>query len=438
MSQSVTVLGYIDSGKSTLVGHLRYKLDCVTAEEINGAVDYQRVFRYALLCDKNPCSRMRRVTLFNSYNTITSGTRRITLIDTPGHADYVHNLITGLSQGDVALLVVSAASGEFEASISKCYPYGDVVSHIKLARALGVELVIAINKMDQAEVNYRQARFEECKQKVLRIAKKYSYKENIPVVPISAEDGENLVIASEKMAWYTGPSLWEVLLDFPAPPRPVEQSLRVSLHKIIKVGGVGHVGLGKVLSGTLRNGQSVLLSPHEITTEVLSIQILGEEVQEAVAGDLVGVRLANVPPAKKRGSARGIVISDINDVCLPVESFIARILILESVRCLNEGYSPTVDCHTAQFRVVLEDILRKIDTKKGTVLEEKSSVFHVKLTKRDIGEVKMRLLSPVCLESNSKGLGRIIIRDNLRIRAVGTVISTVHQQKEGKFTKAAR
>jgi len=290
-----------------------------------------------------------------------------TIIDAPGHRDFIKNMITGTSQADVAILIIASPAGEFEAGISK---NGQTREHALLAFTLGVkQLIVCANKMDEKTVNYSQARFEEIVNEVSNFIKKIGYNpKTVPFVPISGWTGDNMLEKSDKMPWWKGPTLLDALDSVTPPVRPREKPLRIPLQDVYKIGGIGTVPVGRVETGILRPGAIVTFAPVGITTEVKSVEMHHEQLLEAQPGDNVGFNVKNVAVKDIR---RGFVAGDSKDDP-PGETgvFNAQVIVLNHPGQIHAGYAPVVDCHTAHIACKWQTIISKIDRRSGKVLEE--------------------------------------------------------------------
>jgi elongation factor 1-alpha len=295
---NLIVVGHVDSGKSTTTGHLIYKcggIDKRTIEKFEKeAADMGKAsFKYAWVLDKLKAERERGITIDIALWKFETPKYYFTIIDAPGHRDFIKNMITGTSQADAAVLVVAAGTGEFEAGISKD---GQTREHALLAITLGVkQMICAINKMDDKSVNFGQDRYEEITKEVSNYVKKIGYNpEKIPFVPISGWNGDNMIERSDKMPWYKGPTLLEALDNIVPPIRPTELPLRLPLQDVYKIGGIGTVPVGRVETGILKPGMVVTFAPVGVTTEVKSVEMHHESMPEAVPGDNVGFNVKNV------------------------------------------------------------------------------------------------------------------------------------------------
>jgi elongation factor 1-alpha len=434
---NIVVIGHVDSGKSTTTGHLIYKcggIDKRTIEKFEKEAHEmgKGSFKYAWVLDKLKAERERGITIDIALWKFETQKYDFTIIDAPGHRDFIKNMITGTSQADVAILIIASPSGEFEAGISK---NGQTREHALLAFTLGVkQLIVCANKMDEKSVNYSQARFEEIVNEVSNFIKKIGYNpKTVPFVPISGWTGDNMLEKSDKMPWWKGPTLLEALDGVTPPVRPKEKPLRIPLQDVYKIGGIGTVPVGRVETGILRPGAIVTFAPVGLTTEVKSVEMHHEQLQEAQPGDNVGFNVKNVAVKDIR---RGFVAGDSKDDP-PAETgvFNAQVIVLNHPGQIHAGYAPVVDCHTAHIACKWQTIISKIDRRSGKILEE-SPKF---VKSGDAAMVDLVPSKPLCVEpfGTYPPLGRFAVRDMRQTVAVGVIKKTEKKEKEGKVTKAA-
>jgi len=434
---NIVVIGHVDSGKSTTTGHLIYKcggIDKRTIEKFEKEAHEmgKGSFKYAWVLDKLKAERERGITIDIALWKFETEKYYFTIIDAPGHRDFIKNMITGTSQADVAVLIVASPPGEFEAGISK---NGQTREHALLAYTLGVkQLIVGVNKMDDKNVNYGQDRFEEIQKEVQNFIKKIGYNpKNVPFVPISGWNGDNMLEKSPNMPWWKGPTLLGALDAVTPPVRPVDKPLRVPLQDVYKIGGIGTVPVGRVETGTMKPGMVVTFAPVALTTEVKSVEMHHEQLVEAVPGDNIGFNVKNVSVKDIR---RGFVCGDSNnDPPQEVGVFNAQVIVLNHPGQIHAGYAPVVDCHTAHIACKWVEIKQKIDRRSGKVLEEAPKF----IKSGDAAYVDMTPQKPMSLESFAvyPPLGRFAVRDMRQTVAVGVVKSITAKVKEGKVTKAA-
>jgi elongation factor 1-alpha len=448
---NIVVIGHVDSGKSTTTGHLIYKcggIDKRTIEKFEKEAQEmgKGSFKYAWVLDKLKAERERGITIDIALWKFETAKYYVTIIDAPGHRDFIKNMITGTSQADCAVLIVAAGTGEFEAGISK---NGQTREHALLAYTLGVkQLIIGVNKMDSTDPPYSGSRFEEIRKEVAAYVKKIGYNPDcVPFVPISGWHGDNMLEASKHMEWfkgwkvkksdkkdYTGVTLLEALDNIDPPTRPTGRPLRLPLQDVYKIGGIGTVPVGRVETGILKPGTVVTFAPANVTTEVKSVEMHHTSLEEALPGDNVGFNVKNVSVKDIR---RGNVASDSkNDPAKETEEYKAQVIILNHPGQISAGYSPVVDCHTAHIACKFKTLLEKIDRRSGKKLEDNPQ--HVK--SGDAAMVEMVPQKPMCVEafSDYAPLGRFAVRDMRQTVAVGVIKSVKKREAgAGKVTKAA-
>merc|ERR1711893_418130 len=372
----------------------------------------------------------------------------VTIIDAPGHRDFIKNMITGTSQADCAVLIVAAGVGEFEAGISK---NGQTREHALLAYTLGVkQMIIGVNKMDSTEPNYSEARFKEIQKEVNTYIKKIGYNvDTVPFVPISGWHGDNMLEASKNMTWYNGWSvkkgkekkeykgttLLDALDNIDPPQRPVNKPLRLPLQDVYKIGGIGTVPVGRVETGQIKPGMVVTFAPPMVTTEVKSVEMHHTALEKAEPGDNVGFNVKNVSVKDIR---RGFVAGDSkNDPPKGAESFDAQVIILNHPGQIQAGYAPVLDCHTAHIACKFAELKEKIDRRSGKVLEENPKM----VKSGDAAIINLIPSKPMCVETfnDYPPLGRFAVRDMKQTVAVG-VIKKVEKSDgaAGKTTKSAQ
>jgi elongation factor 1-alpha len=434
---NLVVIGHVDAGKSTTTGHLIYKcggIDKRTIEkfEKEAAELGKASFKYAWVLDNLKAERERGITIDIALWKFESPKFYFTVIDAPGHRDFIKNMITGTSQADVAILVIDSSVGGFEAGISKD---GQTREHALLAFTLGVkQMIVACNKMDDVSVKYGEARYKEIKQEVSGYLKKVGYKPmKIPFIPISGWAGDNMIDKSTNMGWYKGPYLLEALDNCNPPKRPTEKPLRLPLQDVYKIGGIGTVPVGRVETGVLKPGMVVTFAPAQLSTEVKSVEMHHESLPEAVPGDNVGFNVKNVSVKDLR---RGFVCGDSKqDPPKGADTFFAQVIIMNHPGQISAGYSPVLDCHTAHVACKFQELNQKMDRRSGKVLEE-----NPKFVKS--GDACMATLAPtkpLCVESFAEypPLGRFAVRDMRQTVAVGVIKTVAKSEKEGKATKSA-
>jgi len=417
---NLVVVGHVDHGKSTLMGRLLYEVGAVDERVIKQYEEEAKKlgkesFKYAWILDKLKEERERGLTIDISFYRFETKKYDFTIIDAPGHRDFVKNMITGASEADCAVLVVSAKQGEFEAGIS---PGGQLREHAFLLKTLGVnQLVVAVNKMDDPTVNWSKERYEEVKEEVKNLLKTIGFRvDKIPFVPTSAWLGDNVVKKSERMPWYDGPTLYEALDYFEVPPKPVDKPLRLPIQDVYSITGVGTVPVGRIETGKMRVGDKIVIVPPGFITEVKSIEMHHVRLNEAIAGDNIGF---NIKGVSKKDIRRGDMVGHMDNVPTVAEEFIGQIIVIYHPTAIGVGYTPVMHTHTAQVAVRFEELIAKVNPRTGQIVEKNPSY----LKTGESAIVRFRPLRPVALEEYSKfpEIGRFAIRDMGTTIAAGIV-----------------
>ena len=417
---NLVVIGHVDHGKSTTMGHLLYLTGAIDDRTIREFEEEAKrlgkeTFKFAWVLDNLKEERERGLTIDLRFLKFETKKYFFTIIDAPGHRDFVKNMITGASQADAAILVVSAKRGEFEAGIG---PGGQTREHAFLAYTLGVnQLAVAINKMDDASVNWSQERYEEVKNEIARMLKMVGYKvEKIPFVPVSGWTGDNLKEKSDKMPWYDGPTLIEALDTFELPPKPIDKPLRIPIQDVYTITGVGTVPVGRVETGVLKEGDEVVFMPPNVKGEVKSIETHHTRIPKAEPGDNIGF---NVRGVAKKDIRRGDVCGHVNNPPTVAKEFIGQIIVIYHPTAIAAGYTPVMHFHTGQMAVQFVELIKKFDPRTGQTVEEKPSF----LKTGDGALVRFRPLRPIAIETYSEfpEIGRFAIRDMGTTIAAGVV-----------------
>merc|ERR1712218_93161 len=435
---NIVVIGHVDSGKSTTTGHLIYKcggIDKRTIEkfEKESQESGKGSFKYAWVLDKLKAERERGITIDIALWKFQSDKRIFTIIDAPGHRDFIKNMITGTSQADAALLMIASDVGGFEAGFSKD---GQTREHALLAQTMGVkQMVVAINKMDDSSVNYSQARYDEIKGELTIYLKKVGYNvANIPFIPISGWVGDNMIESSDNMSWDNGPTLLAALDALRPPKRPTEKPLRLPLQDVYKIGGIGTVPVGRVETGAIKAGMVVTFGPMNVTTEVKSVEMHHEQVEAALPGDNVGFNVKNL---SVKDIKRGYVASDSkNDPCTDTEMFVAQVIVFNHPGQIQNGYTPVLDCHTCHIACKFAKLRSKVDKRAGAVTEDEPQ----NIKSQDAAMVELVPTKPMVVETFATyaPLGRFAVRDMRQTVAVGVIKEITRKQQTGKTTKAAQ
>jgi len=412
---NIVFIGHVDHGKSTTVGRLLVDTGVIRKEEIEkfrieAEAKGKATFEFAWVMDDLKEERERGVTIDIAHRRFDTQKYYFTIIDAPGHRDFVKNMITGTSQADAAVLVVSAAEGIQE----------QTREHIFLSRTLGVaQLIVAVNKMDRQEVKYSETKYNELKEEITKLLKNVGFKVDRQVVflPISAFKDDNIDKASPNMTWYKGPTLLAALDNLKVPEKPTDKPLRLPIQDVYTITGIGTVPVGRVETGKLTIGQKIIFMPGGKTGEVKTIEMHHETVPEAIPGDNVGF---NVRGIDKNDIRRGEVAGPASNPPTVVESFTANIQVLNHPSVITAGYTPVFHCHTAQVACEFTELLKRLDPKTGQVAEENPQT----LKTGDAAVVKITPKRPLVIEKYKEfpQLGRFAVRDMGQTVAAGVVV----------------
>merc|ERR1711871_609489 len=428
---NLVVIGHVDSGKSTSTGHLIYKCGGIDertiakfekeAEEMG-----KGTFKYAWVLDKLKAERERGITIDIALWKFESEKSVFTIIDAPGHRDFIKNMITGTSQADVAILMIASPSGEFESGWSK---EGQTREHALLAFTMGVkQMICCTNKVDSTEPKYSEARYNEIKSEVSLYLKQVGFKvDQVPFIPISGWVGDNMLEASDNMKWYKGPCLLDALDAIKPPKSPILKPMRLPLQDVYKISGIGTVPVGRVETGVIKPAMVVCFGPMGTTTECKSVEMHHEQVAEAIPGDNVGFNVKNL---SVQDIKRGYVASDSkNTPALSAEYFKAQVIVMNHPGQIQNGSAPVLDCHTSHIACKFTEIENKMDKRTGKVTEE----FPKFIKSGDAGIVKMTPSKPMVVEAFSEfpPLGRFAVRDMKQTVAVGVIKETAKKEAVG-------
>lgn len=417
---NLIVIGHVDHGKSTLVGRLlmeRGFLDEKTIKEAEEAAKKlgKESEKYAFLLDKLKEERERGVTINLTFMKFETKKYFFTIIDAPGHRDFVKNMITGASQADAAILAVSARKGEFESGMSI---EGQTREHIILAKTMGLnQVIVAITKMDVAEPPYDQKRFNEVKDTIEKFMKSFGFDmSKVKFIPVVSITGENVTKRSENMKWYTGPTLEEALDMLEIPPKPVDKPLRLPIQEVYSISGVGTVPVGRVESGLMKVGDKIVFMPAGKAAEVRSIETHHTKLDKAEPGDNIGF---NVRGIDKKDVKRGDVVGHATNPPTVADEFTARIIVVWHPTALAVGYTPVLHVHTASIACRVSEIVARLDPKTGKEAE-KNPQF---IKQGESAIVKFKPIKPLCVEKFSEfpPLGRFAMRDMGKTVGVGVI-----------------
>jgi len=435
---SLVVIGHVDSGKSTTTGHLIYKcggIDKRTIEKYEKEAKEmgKSSFKYAWVLDKLKAERERGITIDIALWKFETKKFYFTIIDAPGHRDFIKNMITGTSQADVAILMIASGTGEFEAGYAKG---GQTREHALLAYTLGVkQMIVTVNKMDDKSVNYSEERYNEIKAELSKFLKTVGYNpDNIPFIPISGWNGDNMLERSDNMKWYKGPILIEALDAITPPSRPSDKPLRLPLQDVYKIGGIGTVPVGRVETGIIKPGMVVTFAPANLTSEVKSVEMHHEVMEQAVPGDNVGFNVKNLSVKDiKRGMVAGDSKRDPPQGC---QSFEAQVIVLNHPNQIGAGYTPVLDCHTSHIACKFAEILQKVNKRTGQASEEAPKFIKT----GDAAIVRLEPTKDMVVETFTEysPLGRFAVRDMRQTVAVGVIKKVTKGERKKEDAKAKK
>jgi len=404
-NMNVVFVGHVDAGKSTIVGQMMFQSGIIPEQEMKKlreeAVKHGKVgFEFAYIMDRVREERERGVTIELSYRKLMTNKWQITIIDAPGHRDFVKNMITGASQADSAFLVIAAPSGV----------QPQTTEHLWLLRTMGVKnLCIAVNKMDA--VGYKEENYNKVKEDVGKLIKGVGINPDATTfIACSGLKGDNIKEKSKNMDWYKGPTIYEQLDLFPAPEPPTNLAMRMPCQDVYEITGIGTVPVGKIETGIMKVGQKVKVLPGRtgegIAGEVKTIEMHHEQMQQADAGDNVGINIRGVG---KKDIARGDVICDAANPIPVVEEFIATITVINHPTVLAKGYTPVFHVHTAQVPCQFVELIAKINPATGEIIQESPDF----LKNGDSAKVKIKPQGNLCLETNADNpfMSRFAVRD---------------------------
>src|SRR3989344_1189659 len=399
---NLIVTGHIDNGKSTTMGHFLMDLGLIDERTIaQHAAESEKTgkgdtFKYAWVMDNIKDERERGITIDLAFQKFESAKYFFTLIDAPGHRDFIKNMITGASEADCAVLVLSAKEGETDTAIA---PGGQAREHAFLLKTLGVgQLIVAINKMDAAD--YKEDAFKSAKDKAEKLVKSVGYKlENVPIIPISGWKGDN-------------------------PEKPVGKPLRVPIQDVYTITGVGTVPVGRVETGKMKANDKVIIMPSGVIGEIKSIETHHTQMQSAEAGDNIGFNLRGI---EKKDIKRGDVLGTPDAPPKVAKEFKAQIIVIHHPTAIAPGYTPVMHAHTAQVAATITEFESKINPATGAVEEQNPKFLKV----GDSAIVKIRPVRPTCIETfkDFPELGRFALRDMGATIAAGFVKEITEEQK---------
>ena len=419
---NLVFIGHVDHGKSTTVGRLLYDSGNVDEQTMKKLKEKAQElgkggFEFAFVMDNLKEERERGVTIDLSHKKFQTEKFDFTIIDAPGHKDFIKNMITGAAQADAAVLIVAASDSVM----------AQTKEHVFLSRTLGVgQMIIGINKMDA--VGHDKAKFEKVKEDVSNLLKSVGFKvDKITFVPLASLHGENVVKKSDKMPWYTGPTLLEAINNLNAPDRPTNLPLRMPIQDVYNITGIGVVPVGRIECGIMKVNQKVVAVPGRegkaVHGEVKTIEMHHEQMQQAEPGDNIGI---SVRGFNKKDIARGDVIGPVENYPTVASEFTAQIVVLNHPTVITVGYTPVFHINTAQVACQVVAIQKKLNPATGEVLQENPDF----IKNGDAAIVTIKPIQPLCIEKQKEipQLARFAIRDSGATVAAGMCIDLVKKQ----------
>ena len=403
---NLVIIGHVDHGKSTLTGRILLETGAIDPHIIE---KYKKeaeekgkgFFYFAWVMDGLKEERERGVTIDVAHKKFYTDKYYFTVIDAPGHRDFVKNMITGTSQADAAIITCSAIEG----------PQAQTKEHVFLATTLGVkQIIIAINKMDA--VKYDEAKYNEAKEGMSKLLKMVGNKvENIPFIPVSAYMGDNIKAPSANTPWYKGPTLIQALDALSVPEKHTEKPLRVPVQDVYTITGIGTVPVGRVETGVMTPNTKVIFEPSHVSGVVKSIEMHHEQMPKAEPGDNIGF---NVGGVAKNDIKRGDVAGPVDNPPAVAKTFTAQIIVLNHPSVITVGYTPVFHVHTAQVACQFVEIIQA--SRAGKPLTDLSF-----LKNGDNAVVKLKPMKPLVIEpaKDFPPLGRFAIRDMGQTVAAG-------------------
>lgn len=421
---SIVFIGHVDAGKSTLGGHILY---------VTGQIDQRTLEKYeresrelnreswylSWALDTNQEERSKGITVECGKASFETTRRRFTILDAPGHKNYVPNMISGAAQADIAILVISARKGEFETGFERG---GQTREHAMLAKTLGVKrIVVAINKMDDQTVQWSESRYNECVTKLSSFLRSCGFKEkDCDFLPLSGFTGDNLMVPvkSSTCNWYSGPPLLQLLDELPSWERKLDSPFMMPVAE--KTKDMGTILSGKIESGVVFRGARLLLMPNRKEVEVTSIFFEGSgeiEVKSASSGDIIRIKVKGV---EEEDVSVGFVLCDPERPISVITRFMAQLMIVEHKNIICPGYTAVMHAHTLVEEITILKLLWLLDPKTGEKKTQKPKF--AKQGQTLIADIKCS--GPVCLEpfETHQQLGRFNLRDEGKTIAIGRIL----------------
>jgi elongation factor 1-alpha len=418
---NLVFIGHVDHGKSTTVGRLLFDSGNVDEQQMRKLKEKaaelgKSGFEFAFVMDGLKEEQERGVTIDLAHKEFKTDKFFFTIIDAPGHRDFVKNMITGTSQADAAVLVVAANDGV----------NAQTIEHSRLSKILGVgQLIVAVNKMDISGVDWSQDRFNAVVEEVKKTLTTAGWKADaVKFVPIASLHGANIVNKEDKLSWYSGPTLLEALNGLNVPEKPTSLPLRMPIQDVYNIKGIGVVPVGKIETGVMKVGQKVIVVPGRegkgVPGEVKTIEMHHSQMPQAVPGDNVGISVRGIG---QKDIARGDVLGGADAPPPVAVEFDAQVVVMDHPSVITIGYTPVFHIHTAQIACRVVEIVKTLNPATGETLQEKPDF----VKNGDIAIIKFKPVQPLVIEANKDNpkLSRFAIRDSGKTVAAGVCLSIV-------------
>jgi elongation factor 1-alpha len=461
---SIVICGHVDAGKSTTTGRLIFELGGISereVEKLKAEADKlgKGSFAFAFYMDRQKEERERGVTIACTTKEFFTASYHYTVIDAPGHRDFIKNMITGASQADVALLMVPS-DGNFTTAIAKGNAkrgevQGQTRQHSVLINLLGVkQLLVGVNKMDCDVAKYSKERYDEIAEEMKHMLKKVGWKksfvdEQMPILPISGWMGDNLIKKSDKMGWWSGMDIktldgkstvhCDTLLDcleklVQPPKRDSSGKMRVPLSGVYKIKGVGDVLTGRVEQGAVKPGDECMFLPtHSASTactgKVFTVEMHHKNVDAAMQGDNVGMNVKGLPKDNMPRVGDVMVKAD-DDTIHRTKAFTAQVQVLNHPGELKVGYCPIAFIRTGRSAVRLSELKWKVGKETGGQKAESP----VSIKAGEMGAVSFEPQQPFVVDAFKvcEGLGRVAIMEGNSVVMLGKATKTEKYVETGK------
>jgi elongation factor 1-alpha len=450
---SICVSGHVDQGKSTLVGRLIYDLGGIDARAMEKLKNEAKAFgkesfEFAFYMDRNKESRARGITIDTRTEHFFTKTKHVTVVDTPGHRDYITNFLAGSSCAD-AMILLCSAKDEFAAALAKgtlqAHDQGQTRQHARFAYLQGIkQLVVVINKMDAVE--YSQEKYKNVKDNVKHMLKEVGWSkdaiDNMPFVPVAAYLGDNLITETKKMSWWKGmtvanskkekilvKTLYDALDKYLCvPPRMTDKPLRIPISGIYQIQGIGFVATGKVEEGVIKPKDEIRFAVNGGEYSVFSIEQHHKKLDEAGPGDNIGLNIKlNKENLPKPGD---VIVHKTDKILRPVKEFRCQVQTLDHPGELKVGYTPIACVRTAKIPAKMTKIIWRMGKETGNKKVDDAKI----IKQNEMAELVFEPQKPMTLEAfkSCEGLGRIAFLDGNQATMLGRILDVVYEEPKTK------